>query len=100
MKNSKPARKSTAVAVTGFIVLLLLGFVQMSAKARQSSGKEAHIEGNLVYVCSCLKTQSCSCMTEAKTEGPCSCGTEGGPPMKPVPSNSAWAKANRRALAK
>lgn len=100
MKNCKAIRKSTAVAVTAFFVLLLFSLVQMSAMARQSSGKEAHMKGTVVYVCSCLKTQSCSCMTEAKTEGPCSCGTSGGPPMKPVPSNSAWAKANRRALAK
>lgn len=56
--------------------------------------------GKVVYVCACLKTKSCSCMTEAKTEGPCACGTEGGPPLKAVPKNSAWAKANRKALAK
>jgi hypothetical protein len=52
-----------------------------------------------VYVCACLKTKSCVCMTEAKMEGPCACGTAGGPPLKPVPQNSAWAKANREALA-
>jgi hypothetical protein len=39
-------------------------------------------------------------MTEAKIEGPCACGTEGGPPLKAVPENSAWAKENREALAK
>lgn len=53
----------------------------------------------VVYVCACLKTKSCVCMTEAKTAGPCSCGTAGGPPMKAVPQNSKWAKANRDALA-
>jgi hypothetical protein len=57
-------------------------------------------KGKMVYVCACLKTKSCACMTEAKTEGPCACGTEGGPPMKAVPANGAWAKANRQALAK
>ena len=57
-------------------------------------------EGKLVYVCACLKTKSCACMTEAKTEGPCACGTEGGPPLKAVPIDSAWAKANRKTLAK
>ncbi|MFZ0333023.1 MAG: hypothetical protein WAN10_05445 [Candidatus Acidiferrales bacterium] len=57
-------------------------------------------KGKVVYVCACLKTKSCSCMTEAKTEGPCSCGTEGGPPMKAVPKDSAWAKTNREELAK
>jgi hypothetical protein len=38
-------------------------------------------------------------MTEAKTKGPCACGTAGGPPMKPVPPDSDWAKENREALA-
>lgn len=61
---------------------------------------KTQIKGKVVYVCACLNTKSCSCMTEAKTEGPCSCGTEGGPPMKAVPKDSAWAKANRHELAK
>ncbi|HEV2382802.1 MAG TPA: hypothetical protein VG206_23810 [Terriglobia bacterium] len=61
---------------------------------------KAQIKGKVVYVCACLQTKSCSCMTEAKTEGPCSCGTEGGPLMKAVPKGSAWAKANRQELAK
>ena len=55
---------------------------------------------DLVYVCACLQTKSCSCMTEAKTEGPCACGTNGGPPLKAVPRDSDWAKENREALAK
>ncbi len=37
-------------------------------------------------------------MTEAKMEGPCACGTEGGPPLKAVPQDSAWAKENRKEL--
>jgi hypothetical protein len=61
---------------------------------------KAQIKGKVVYVCACLQTKSCSCMTEAKTEGPCSCGTEGGPPMKAVPKDSSWAKANRQELGK
>jgi hypothetical protein len=60
----------------------------------------AQTKGKVVYVCACLKNKSCSCMTEAKTEGPCACGTEGGPPLKAVPKDSAWAKENRDALAK
>jgi hypothetical protein len=56
-------------------------------------------KSNVVYVCACLKTKSCSCMTESKMEGPCACGTEGGPPMKEMPSDSKWAKKNRDALA-
>ncbi|MGD0214952.1 MAG: hypothetical protein ABSB87_17130 [Terriglobales bacterium] len=55
--------------------------------------------GKVVYVCACLKTKSCACMTEAKMEGPCACGTEGGPPLKAVPKDSDWAKENRQALA-
>lgn len=53
-----------------------------------------------VYVCACLGNKSCSCMTEAKMEGPCACGTQGGPPMKPVAADSDWAKENREDLAK
>ncbi len=52
----------------------------------------------VVYVCACLKNKSCFCMTEAKMEGPCACGTQGGPPMKAVYSDSKWAKENREAL--
>lgn len=57
-------------------------------------------QSTLVYVCACLKTKSCSCMTEAKMEGPCACGTQGGPPLKAVPKDSTWAVENREALAK
>ncbi len=52
----------------------------------------------VVYVCACLGSQSCSCMTEAKTEGPCACGSRGGPPMKAVPAKCAWAIHDRQAL--
>jgi hypothetical protein len=61
---------------------------------------DSQSRSGVVYVCACLKTKSCSCMTEAKMEGPCACGTEGGPPMKAVPPDSNWAKQNREALAK
>ena len=73
-----------------------------SSSAKQNAGDMQNMKtkGKVVYVCACLKTKSCSCMSMAKTEGPCACGTEGGPPMKAVPANSAWAKANRQALAK
>jgi hypothetical protein len=57
-------------------------------------------KNDVVYVCACMKTKSCFCLTEAKMEGPCACGTEGGPPLKAVPKDSAWAKENREALAK
>lgn len=64
------------------------------------SQNQAQTKSKVVYVCACLTTKSCSCMTEAKMEGPCACGTHGGPPMKPVASDSDWAKENRKALAK
>jgi hypothetical protein len=68
-----------------------------SSQGAPTSAKPA--KEKVVYVCACLKTKSCSCMTEAKTKGPCACGTAGGPPMKPVPPDSDWAKENREALA-
>jgi len=80
--------------VTGAILSLFL------LACLSSSGGSAKVKGKVVFVCACLQTKSCSCMTEAKMEGPCACGTQGGPPMKPVPSDSDWAKENRDALAK
>ena len=68
--------------------------------AADDSQDRANGKGNVVYVCACLKTKSCFCMTEDKMQGPCACGTQGGPPMKSVPSDSDWAKQNREALAK
>jgi hypothetical protein len=96
MKQFSDTKKRMPAVITVFLVF---GLIPTSAAARPSGGKQTKTKGKIVYVCSCLKNQSCSCMTEAKTEGPCSCGTQGGPPMKAVRSNSSWAKANRRALA-
>jgi hypothetical protein len=76
------------------------GILSLFLLASLSSSDGSRNQGRVVYVCACLKTKSCSSMTEAKMEGPCACGTEGGPPMKPVPSGSDWAKGNREALAK
>ena len=72
---------------------------QMGDQPVAHSQNQAQNKGKVVYVCACLKTKSCSCMTEAKMEGPCACGTQGGPPMKPVPPDSDWAKENRDAIA-
>lgn len=77
------------------VSLVLLALTLLAADAGSSSKQE-----KTVYVCACLKTKSCACMTEAKMQGPCACGTEGGPPMKAVPADSDWAKQNRDALAK
>jgi hypothetical protein len=79
-----------------FVLLLLLAFISPPG----GSQNQPQSKSNVVYVCACLKTKSCSCMTEAKTEGPCACGTQGGPPLKAVPRDGAWAKDNREALAK
>jgi hypothetical protein len=76
----------------------LLAFLPSSGGSQDQSPSKN--KKDVVYVCACLKTKSCSCMTEAKMEGPCACGTEGGPPLKAVPKDSDWAKENRDALAK
>lgn len=73
---------------------------RVGQQSAADSQNEPQAKGKVVYVCACLKTKSCACMTEAKMEGPCACGTEGGPPMKPVAPDSDWAKENRKALAK
>lgn len=92
--------------VTSSILALLLSlmFIPSSdgSQSAPATDPQSHTQNgsNVVYVCACLKTKSCSCMTEAKMEGPCACGTQGGPPLKAVPSNSDWAKENREALAK
>ncbi|MGC1300360.1 MAG: hypothetical protein WA869_35475 [Alloacidobacterium sp.] len=97
MRNTiKGKIKGTIAMLT---LLPLLAVLQTGFAAQNQPANDAKVKGKVVYVCACLKNKSCSCMTEAKTEGPCSCGTEGGPPMKAVPQNSAWAKANRDALA-
>jgi hypothetical protein len=93
----------TSTRFYAFVALLLLLTLIPSSGGSQNSApmqNPAATKSGTVYVCACLKTRSCFCMTEAKMEGPCACGTEGGPPLKPVPSDSAWAKANREALAK
>jgi len=97
-------RRSFASA---FFLFLLLAFIPSSSGSQDqnqnppATDAQNHSQkGKTVYVCACLKTKSCFCMTEAKMEGPCACGTEGGPPLKPVPADSDWAKQNREALAK
>jgi len=89
---------------SGILALLFLAvFIQPSSgrprnQSQPTGGDNQAQQGKVVYVCACLKTKSCPCMTEAKMEGPCACGTEGGPPLKAVPQDSAWAKENRKEL--
>jgi hypothetical protein len=83
------------------IILALLLSLTLLTASSSSQNQASDAQGKkVVYVCACLKIKSCACMTEAKMEGPCACGTEDGPPLKAVPSDSAWAKENRDALAK
>ena len=79
------------------VALFLLAFVPASGRPPKKDKSQKKVD--VVYVCACLQTKSCACMSEAKTEGPCSCGTEGGPPMKAVDAHGDWAKQNRDALA-
>jgi hypothetical protein len=86
----------------GLLLSLVLICSSSGSQGTAADDSQNHTNGknNVVYVCACLKTKSCFCMTEAKMQGPCACGTQGGPPMKAVPSDSDWAKQNREALAK
>jgi hypothetical protein len=91
------------IPVITLALLFLMALIPASGGTQTQKNPPAdntQAKGKVVYVCACLKAKSCSCMTEAKTEGPCSCGTEGGPPMKAVPKDGAWAKTNREELAK
>ena len=83
---------------SSFFVLLFSAALMGSSNGSQPAGDSE--KNKVVYVCACLETKSCSCMTEAKMQGPCACGTKGGPPMKAVPPDSDWAKENREQLAK
>jgi len=82
------------------VVVALLSFLALmpSSDSVYAAPPKKHAK-SVVYVCACLQTKSCFCMTEAKMEGPCACGTKGGPPLKAVPSDSDWAKTNRDTLA-
>ena len=84
------------------LLLLLFAYSPADAGSAEKHGKaeKDHSSKSIVYVCACMNNKSCSCMSEAKMEGPCACGTQGGPPMKAVASDSGWAKENREALAR
>jgi hypothetical protein len=96
-EDTMKAKMKGAIAILA--LLGLPAFQQTGSATQNQPANNTKVTGKVVYVCACLKDKSCACMTEAKTPGPCSCGTGGGPPMKAVPQNSAWAKANREALA-
>ena len=73
---SKMKKSRLMLALTA-LALPMLAIVP----ANGGTPKDKSKKDDVVYVCACLGTKSCSCMSEAKTEGPCSCGTEGGPPI-------------------
>ena len=93
-------KKAQMMLRAGALAVSLLTLLPANGRAPDPPAPKTQKKTDLVYVCACLQTKSCSCMTEAKMEGPCACGTQGGPPMKAVPADSAWAKQNRDALAK
>ena len=89
-----------ALCLLAFLPAITVSQDQPQKSTAMESQSHTQTKATTVYVCACMKTKSCSCMTMAKAEGPCACGTKGGPPLKAVPSDSAWAKENRDALAK
>lgn len=93
----KKTIKTAVVSAIATFVLLSLTLVPASGRTHKQASQR---KKDVVYVCACMGNRSCPCMSEAKTEGPCACGTQGGPPMKKVHADSAWAKQNRDALAK
>lgn len=97
-------RSRIQIASSVLALLLLLAFIPSSdgSSTLPAAAPKSHEQNkkSVVYVCACLQTKSCSCMTEAKMEGPCACGTQGGPPLKAVPADSDWAKENREELSK
>ena len=88
----------TIIAMLGLLLSIFLA--PSGAKTNKAPAKTPDLSSHTVYVCACLDTKSCSCMTEAKMEGPCACGTTGGPPLKAVAADSDWAKTNREELSK
>ena len=102
MRNRTRAVAGVFLGVFLFAVIPSLGDLRSQPKnpAHQQMQGETQKKGDVVYVCACMKTKSCSCMTIAKSEGPCACGTKGGPPLKAVPRDSDWAKHNLEELGK
>ena len=96
----KLGRRAAALTALSFSLLSLSSFGGHENGTRSSTKSDKQNKNDVVYVCACLKTKSCSCMTMAKTGGVCACGPNGGPALKALPGNSDWAKEKRDALAK
>jgi hypothetical protein len=96
----KFARRVVAMSFLSFSILCLSSFGGSRGGTRNGALPDKQNKNDVVYVCACLKTKSCSCMTMAKTGGVCACGPTGGPPLKAVPRDGDWARENRDALGK
>jgi len=96
----KFGRRTAALTVLSFSMLSLSSFGarRMGHEATRSQTSKTRMM--LYTFVHALKTKSCSCMIMAKTGGVCACGPNGGPALKAVQGNSAWAKEKREALAK
>jgi hypothetical protein len=94
---SNIVRRMTGGAALTVMLFFSLGLAA-SGKAGAAQSMGMKMNGDNVYVCSCMKTKSCPCMTEANMKGKCACGAKS-PDMKAVARNSAWARHNRKALA-
>jgi hypothetical protein len=86
------------LGIAALALISTFALAQTSTVKAQPAAK-AKTKADVVFVCACLKTESCDCMTVSNREGPCACGTEGGPPLRPVAKNSNWAKHNLDVLA-
>jgi len=96
----QPRTKRVITVAAALLGAFSLALIPAMGRSHHQASDKVQDRGKVVYVCACLKTKSCSCMTEAKMKGPCACGTEGGPPMKAVAADSDWAKENRDEAAK
>lgn len=84
---------TSKAVLMGMALALCLGFTQVGS-ALPGAAQAANAKKD-VYVCACGGNKSCPCMAMSKKEGKCPCGAD---TMKAVPSNSDWAKTNRKAL--
>jgi hypothetical protein len=84
---------TSKAVLMGMALALCLGFTQVGS-ALPGAAQAANAKKD-VYVCACGVTKSCPCMAMSKKEGKCPCGAD---TMKAVPSDSAWARTNRKAL--
>jgi hypothetical protein len=98
-RRAKLARRVAGISILSFSLLYVTSYGASPNASLSDKHSKKQDKNDVVYVCACLNTRSCSCMTMAKTGGVCACGPKGGPPLKAVPRDGEWAKENRQALA-